>query len=878
MITGEAGVGKSALLDDAAAQADGCRVIRVAGVQSEMELAYAGLHQLCTPLLDRTRTLPEPQRDALGVAFGITSGAAPDRFLVGLAVLGLLGHDAPSVPLICVIDDEQWLDRTSAQVLAFVARRLGNESLGLIFATRALDQDLAGLPVLPLGRLGEPDARALLESALPGPIDAVVRDQIVAETGGLPLAILELPKGLAAGELAGGFALPRLGPVSDSIEENFRRRAQALPARTRRLLLVAAADPTADVALVRRATATLGTVEDAMAPAVEAGLIDLDARLRFRHPLVRSSIYRSASAAERREAHRVLAEATDPDLDPDRRAWHRAEAVVGLDDEVAAELEGSADRAQARGGLAAAAAFLERAAALSADADERSARALEAARIHARAGTYQASRELLATAEAGALSAAQRARADLVRAQIAFSTHRGSEATTILLRAARNLEQLDPTASRASYLEALATAIFAGRLAGPGADARDVARRAALAPPPQHPTAPDLLLDGLSALYTAGHHAGLPLLHRALAGFGAGPGAETDLRWLWLACVAAMRVWDDDRWEALSARYLELARRTGAMATLPLALTSRAQMLLFAGDLATAERLNDEADTVSAATGSTIAPYGALGLAALQGDEARTRSLVEATKDDVTRRGEGAGITFAEWSDAVLFNGLGRYRDARAAAERAMAYRGDDGSLIWAMIELVEAAARTGDVDRAREVLDTLAGMTGASGSEWALGLEARCRGLVSSDESAERAYRHAVEHLDRTHMRLDQARARLLYGEWLRRQRRRTDAREHLRVAHEMFDSMGAVGFAHRARRELRATGDPAPRRAPATQPRGLTPQEAEIARLARDGLTNPEIGLRLFLSPHTVQYHLRKVYAKLDITSRSQLERALA
>jgi DNA-binding CsgD family transcriptional regulator/tetratricopeptide (TPR) repeat protein len=876
VVHGEPGVGKTALLDYLGGSAPGCRIERAAGVQSEMELAFAGLHQLCAPMLDRLEAVPVPQGEALRTAFGMSAGPAADRFLVGLAVLSLMSAVAERQPLICLVDDGQWLDHASRTVLAFVARRLGAESLGLVLATRVAGGDLAGLPKLAVGGLGEADARALLEAALPGPIDARVRDQIVAETGGNPLALLELPRGLTVAELAGGFGLPGVVALAGSIEESFGRRVGALPHQTRRLLLLAAADPTGDPALVWRAAARLGVGAEAAALPAEAGLAEFGTRVRFRHPLARSAAYRSGSAQERQEAHGALAEVTDPRLDPDRRAWHRAQAAPGPDEDVAAELERSADRARARGGLAAAAAFLKRAATLTLDPSLRAGRALAAAQAEVHAGAYDPSRDLLAMAGAGPLTSSQLATVDLVRAQLAFLTSRGSDAPSLFLKAARSLEPIDVGLSRATYLDALSAGMFAGRLASPGSGVVELAHAVAAAPPPPAPRAPDFLLDGLAAEYNDGYAAGSPMLLRALATFGNGMSAEEELRWLWLATVAAMRVWDDDAWEALSARHVRLARGVGALSELPIALTSRTYMLLFAGDLTAAASLVDEAQAVKEATGSNLAPYGALGLAALRGDEAGTLALLDATKDDVTRRGEGAGITFAEWADAVLNNGLGRYPDALAAARRATSYEADLGSMIWPSVELIEAAARSGVTETAAGACERFAVMTDASGTDWALGLQARSRALLSEGEQAERLYRESLARLGRTRMRVDLARAHLLYGEWLRRERRRSDAREQLRTAHGMLEGIGAEAFVERARRELRATGERVRKRTVETSGE-LTAQEAQIARMARDGLSNPEIGTRLFISAHTVQYHLRKVFAKLGITSRSQLDRVL-
>jgi DNA-binding CsgD family transcriptional regulator len=876
---GEAGVGKTALLDYLAAHAAGCRVVRAVGAQSEMELAFAGLHQLCAPMLGHVQRLPVPQRDALRTAFGLSAGAVPDRFLIGLAVLSLLSHVAEERPLICLLDDGQWLDRSSALTLTFVARRLGAESVGLVFTGRTRDADLARLPELPVEGLSDADARSLLVGALTGPIDARVRDQLVSETRGNPLALLELPRGLTPEQLAGGFGLPGALPLADNIQGSFQRRMASLPDDTRRLLLLAAADPSGDPALVWRAAARLGIGPQAGVPAAESGLAAFGTRLRFRHPLVRSAAYQAAAAQDRREAHRALAEATDPQLDPDRRAWHRAQAASGPDEDIAAELQRSAARAQARGGRTAEAAFLERATTLTLDPARRAERALAAAQAKSAAGAFNAASTLLEVAEAGPLSDFERARADLVRAQLAFVTSRGTEAPPLLLRAASRLAPIDSGLSRATYLDAISAAIFAGRLASPDSGVLEMARAASNAPPsPQPPRAPDLLLDGLTAHYNEGYAAGVPMLRQALAAFGDGMSADEELHWLWLADgVAALRVWDDDRWDVLSARHVQLARDTGALSELPLALTSRAYLLLFAGELTAAALLTHELQAVKEATGSGLAPYGAFGLAVLRGDKARASALIDASLQEITKRGEGVGIAFAEWSIATLNNGLGQYEAAAAAAQRACAYGDDPGSTNWATVELIEAAARAGMTDAAANAYDQLVMMTSASDTDWALGIRARSLALLSEAETVESLYRESIARLARTRLRVDLARAHLLYGEWLRRERRPGEAREQLRTAHGMLEAMGVGAFAERANRELRAAGGAARKRAASARHEELTAQESQIARLASVGLSNPEIGARLFISARTVQYHLRKVFTKLGITSRSQLSSTL-
>jgi DNA-binding CsgD family transcriptional regulator len=828
-------------------------------------------------MLDKLGALPDPQRAALGVAFGLDTGAAPDRFLVSLAVLSLLSEVAEQQPLLCVVDDAQWLDRASAQVLAFVARRLLAEPVALVFAMREEGEEFRGLPERAVGGLNEDDARELLGSVVGGPLDERVRDRIVAETRGNPLALLELPRGVTPAELAGGFGLPDVPGSSRGIEESFRRRLEVLPAATQLLMLVAAAEPAGEPALVWRAAQRLGIAAEALVPAADAGLLTIGERVVFRHPLVRSAVYRAASPAGRRAAHQALVGATDPQADPDRRAWHRAQATPGPDEGVAWELERSAGRAQARGGLAAAAAFLERSAALTLDPARRAERALSAAQATYQAGAFDTTLRLVATAEAGPLDELQRALADLLRGQIAFSSSRGSDAPPLLLKAARQFEPLDPRLARETYLDALVAAIFAGRLAL-GGGMREVAEAARAAPPPPGPPrGPDLLLDGLALLVTEGYPAGAPVLRQAVSTFrGTDVSAEEGLRWLWLASHVAGMVWDYESWDALSSRQVTLARDAGALIALPIALSTRAGVHLFAGEFTQAASMVAQAESVTEVTGSSIAPYGPLALAAFRGREAQAARLIQIATDDVGRRGEGEGLSSVQWATALLYNSLGRYEEALTAARRASEDSPAGKFASWALVELIEAAARSAAPERAAGALQRLSVAARACGTDWALGAEARSRALLSDGATAESLYAEAIDRLGRTRLCMEAGRAHLVYGEWLRRQRRRRDARDQLASAHEIFDSAGAAAFAGRALIELRATGGQARERA-VQSPDPLTAQEALIARLAGDGASNPEIAAQLFISPATVAYHLRKVFTKLGVSSRSQLAPAL-
>jgi DNA-binding CsgD family transcriptional regulator len=879
VVRGEAGVGKSALLRAVAEQASGFRVAQIAGVESEMELPFAGLHQLCAPMLARLDGLPQPQQRALRVALGLASGDPPDRFLVALGALTLLSEAAEEEPFLCFVDDAQWLDGASRQVLGFVARRLLAEPVALVLAVREPNEDaeFVGLPELLLGGLDDEDSRALLQTVIPGRLDERVRDRIVAETRGNPLALLELPRGLSSRQLAGGFGVPELVPLSGRIEASFLRRLDGLPQETRLLLLVAAAEPVGEPALMWRAATRLGIRGTAVEPAARAGLLDVGAKVRFRHPLVRSTVYRSASDPDRRSAHRALAFVTDAALEPDRRAWHRAQATRGPNDGVAGELERSAGRAQARGGLAAAAAFLGRAADLTAEPARRAERMLAAAQVSLQAGAFDEALGLLAAAEAGPLDELGRARLDLLKAEVAFAQNRGSDAPLLLLAAARKFETLDVRVSRDTYLDAWGAALFAGRLAS-GGSLHDVSRAVATAAKPAQPPRPsDPLLDGFAQVFTDGRPAAAPVLQHATAGFASSEASvEEVLRWGWLATAAAVFPWDYDTCLAIATRQVELARQVGALEVLAVGVNVLGQATALGGDFARSTLLMAEADAVTEATGTRFAPYGALVLAAFRGREAEASELIDATIKDATAGGQGTAVQYAHWANAVVMNGLGRYEEALVAATEASEDTPELFVAMWALSELIEAASRTGDIETAARALGRLSEHTEASDSDWGLGIEARSRALLADGKAAERSYREAIDRLGRTRLRPDFARARLLYGEWLRRENRRTDAREQLIDAHEAFVSMGADAFAERARHELLATGEKVRSRRDDTRDE-LTPQEAQIARLARDGLTNPEIGARLFLSPRTVEWHLRKVFTKLGISSRRQLRSAL-
>ena len=867
VLHGEAGVGKTALLDYLSGRASsaGCRVVRAVCVRSETGLAFAGIHQLGAPVLAGSDQLPNPQRDALRIALGLTAESAPDAFLVGLAMLSLLGAAAGDRPLICVIDDEQWLDRASAQALGFAARRLRADPVGLVFASRAPGAELAGLPAMELRGLAAHDARALLDSALAGPLDPRIRDLIVAETRGNPLALLELPRGLTPAELAGGFGLLDAVSLPGQTEQDFARQLAALPAETRQLVQLAAADTSGDQSLLWRAARRLGISFQAAWPATESGLVEFGAVVRFRHPRARSAAYQSAPLAERQRMHAALANATDPATDPDRRAWHLARALPGPDEEVALELERCAGRAQARGGHAAAGAFLERAVLLTVDLARHAERILAAASASHQAGAFGKALELLDMAEAGSLDEFQQARVRLLRGQVAFASGLSSDDATarLLLQAARELEPFDRPLAREAHLAAWNAAIDAGPAA-----AGEVRRGARTIPAATDAPRPlDLLVDGFARLVTDGHAAAAATLQCAAQELASMPVADV-LRCGWLTPGAYLAVWDFEGLDATCTRQVRLAREAGALPVLPIHLSALAIASTWRGDFATAAALITEAESVAAATGSRIAPFAALRLDAMRGREPADGFAAAS--------GEGQAALCGHWAAAALSNGLGHFEKAASAAQRATASPFDPWVSVFALPELIEAAARLGDTDLANDGLARLVAAMPPGDNDSALGVKARCQALLSHGTDADDLYREAIDRLGRTRLRPELARAHLLYGEWLRQEGRLADARGQLRAAHDELTDIGMEAFAERARRELLAAGEKV-RRYRIETVTVLTAQEALIAGLARDGRTNPEIGAQLFLSARTVEWHLRKVFTKLGIGSRRELHTAL-
>lgn len=878
VVRGTAGIGKTALLEYLLANAAGCRILRAGSVESEMELAYSGLHQLCSPLLDHLDRLPEPQRDAIETAFGLRAGTPADKFLVGLAVLSLMSDVAEAQPLVCLVDDAQWLDRVSAQVLGFVARRLAAESVVLVFAARDGEDipQLAGMPEMTVTPLGNEDARAVLASAIPGRLDESVRDRIIAEAAGNPLALLELPKAWTTQNIAGGFGLPDSVSVPVRLEQSFLLRLTALPDPSRQLLLVAAAEPAGDPSLVRAAAERLRITPDAAVPAATAGLLDSRLEMGFRHPLVRSVVYRAAAIDERRRVHAALADATDAEADPDRRAWHLAAASTGPDEDVASALERSAARAQARGGISAAAAFLQRAAALTIDPARRTTRILAAAQASFQAGAFDDALGALDEAQTGQLDAFQHALADLLRGHVAFAAGFGSDAPPLLAKAAAQMQAIDADQGRQTYLIAWVATVFAGQHAGHDDLTRICRTILALPPRPGDPGPLDLLLEGLARLIIDGHAAAVPTLQRA-ATMLSDIRAEEVIRWGWAATAATDASWDPEGTKSIAELQSAIFRRVGALGQLPISLAALGNSAVWAGDFAGAASIVAEATNVAAAIGSHFPPTIELRLLAAQGDEHRTTALIAETLAEAAQGGQGMATTNTEWAAAVLYNGLARYDLAMAAASRATSATYEPFVSVWALPELVEAAMRVGQTAQAREAMERLVETTQASGTDSALGIEARSRALIGDGIATDHHFREAIDHLGRTPLRTELARASLLHGEWLRREGRRIDARGRLRDAYEEFAAIGMTAFAERARRELVATGERVSKRGPGRRD-VLTPQEQQIARLARDGHSNPDISAQLFLSPRTVEWHLHKVFAKLGIASRKELAEALA
>lgn len=879
VLRGEAGIGKTSLLRYTLARASGFRTVRIAGAESEMELAYAGLHQLCAPLMGRLDRLPGPQQRALQVALGLAAGDTPDRLIVGLAVLTLLSEASRERPTICVVDDAQWVDAESLLALAFVARRLLADPIVMLFAAcqRREDRILSDLPELTVRGLGDHDARDLLTATVPGGLDERVRDNIVAESQGNPLALMELHRVLSPAELAGGFGLAEASQLTSRLERAFGRQLADLPAETKTVLLIAASDPTGEPRWLAAAVDRLGIADEAVEAAQATDLVSIGGRIRFRHPLVRSSIYRGASLSERRRVHRALAEVVDGPTADEHRAWHLGHAATAPDERIAGQLEQSAHRARARSGVAAAAAFLEFAVELTPDPERRARRTLAAAEAKLDAGAPEAASKLLFLAQDTTTDELLSARIGVLRARSACPSGRGGDTTQLMLATARRLERLDPELCQEAYLEALIAAILAGRLArGPDTAAAAVAAAARQAPAVgERPRLIDLLLDAVVSRVVDGYTAAAPRLRAALDEFLRADAADrVDVRWYDVATRIALDLFDHEAFDLIAARQLELLRGAGLLAQLPTGLGALAAADVFDGRPAAAAAHLSEAEAITAAIAGPNWRRSDPLVAAYQGQEKRCRDIVAATVNgEAVEHGQGFSIAAGLFALAVLSNSLAQYTEALTACESALQYD-DPGICGYVLVEMVEAATRSGDVPTATEAVERLVERTDAAATSTALGLAARSRALLTEGEAAEAEYLLAIEHLEKSPAVVFLARAHLVYGEWLRRQGRRVDARAALRTALEMFTAMGADGFAERAAREVEATGERVSKRS-GDIVNGLTAQEHFISRLARDGQSNSEIAAQLFISPRTVEWHMSKIFTKLGVTSRRELRK---
>ena len=877
VLQGEPGTGKTTLLDYAVESGRDFEIVRLLGIESEAELGFAALHQLLLPFLAGLRSLPVPQRDALAGALGLRRADSPDRFLLALAALTMLAGAAAKRPLLCIVDDAQWVDRESAGILGFIARRPGADAIAMLFAVRGSSErtaDLDGIPWVQIGGLPPEQAGQLLASAAAGRVDRGVSERIIAQTGGNPLGLIELGGELSRDQLAGETSLPELLPVGESLQARYLRPIRSMPAETQVLLLAAAADPTGDPALLWRAGEFLGFGVRAAAPAEAEGLLTFSPLVRFRHPLIRSVVYHGAALAERVRVHEALARATDPQVAADLAAWHRSEAAIGPDESVAGELERAAARARERGGWAASARFLTRAATLTPDADERFRRVLAAARAETTAGACIRAQALL-DGVAGQLDDPVRYAAALrVQGTIRYAQDQTAEAARMLLDAARRFAPLDAALARATLLEALAAARISGRLAKAGAAEADIAdaARSLPLPSPADATIGDLVLDADATLLLDGYEAAVPVLKRAVAVMLQAPVSSAELLTLTgVGCTAACALGDDHALYSL-ASWLEVqARDQGAVLPLSIALIFSGCSELFAGHLGQAHARFAERGAIEAARGGSCEVGHALVLA-WRGRAAEARAEAAAAARVAVEQGEGWKLAVLDYARAVLALGMGHYEEALAAAPHG--YKDNMLLRTFALPDLIEAAVRCGERETADHALASVASRATANPTPLMLGLLARSRALLGSETGTEALYREAISYLQQARGRAHLARAELLYGEWLRRERRQRDARQHLQAAYGVFREIGADGFAERARLELAAAGGTA--RPSASSPGGgLTPQELQVAALAAAGFTNLEIASRLFISPKTVDYHLGKVYRKLGVSSRRQLAR---
>ena len=881
VMRGDPGVGKTSLLEYAISSATGFRAARLQGVESEMDLPFAGLHRLLLPFLPRTSELPLPQRDAIEAAFGLALAPPPDRFRVGLAALSLLAEAAVDQPLLCVVDDVQWLDQESLAALGLVGRRLFADRIALVLTARLGHEDggsLGGMPEIVVGGLPDDDATELLRLTVGGLVDRELAQRIIHETRGSPLGIVELVAGLTAEQLSGREVPPDPLPLSGRLEAHFLRQMGGLGAATQTWMLAAAAEPSGDVRVVDAAANRLGCSPEDALPAIAEGFFVRDPQPHFRHPLIRSAVYRGASDADRRRTHHALAAVTDPVRDPDRRAWHLAAATIGRDEAVATELVLAADRGRVRGGHSTAGLLLARAAELTPDADRRTGRLLAAVEAHLAGGSLPRAVALLDKVVDDIGHPYDRAQVRRLRGSIGYALGEAPGTASVLMDAARALDAFDRPLARATLLEALAAARVTGRFTAPGESERDVGRLARGMPLPRgvDPTVGDLFLDGYTTLFLEGHASAVPSLQRAISALRrlADPTTTEALMWLAVGCWAAGAIGDDEALHTFGTRLVDVARAQGAAVWLSIGLMFLAMSELLAGSVDEARAHFGERAEIMLAIGRP-ADVGELVVSAWTGREEVARREAMALSDHGTASGHGWILSFVEYAVAVLELGSCSYEAAFRISTKD--YTDNPFLSMVTFPNLIEAAVRCGRREAAEVALGTYAPWALSSGTDASLGSLARSRALLAAGAEAEDLYRESIEHCERCRGDLQLARTRLLYGEWLRRRRRRTDAREQLRSAHDLFVRMGAAAFADRARVELAATGERARARTVDTG-QELTPQEHQIALLASRGDTNPEIAATLFLSRWTVDHHLRTVYRKLGISSRRHLPQALA
>ncbi|WP_178359017.1 LuxR family transcriptional regulator [Mycolicibacterium hippocampi] len=884
VLIGEPGVGKTRLLQYMAESATEVTILWIVGAQSELRLGFAALHRLLLPYLDRLDRLSGPHRTALEVTFGLTEGPTPDRFVVSLAALALLSDVAAERPVVCLIDDAQWLDQESLAVLGFIGRRLYADPIGMAFSAREHAGDLTALEGLTTRRIAALDpasARGILDEAVSGPLDPRVAARVIDETGGNPLAMLELLGELSTEQLAGRFPLPRHLPVGHRVDVHFLAQVATLPPEARTVLLIAAACVDEKSSTVWRAGALLGVAAAAANHAVQQGIVTLEPRIAFRHPLIRSAVYDGATPEERQRVHDALATVAHRDGEDDQAAWHRAAAVTTPEETIAADLQTSAERAHRRGGYTMQAAFLTRAAELSPDTRDRALRYLAAAQAHLAAGDGPLAEALLDLATpvldvAGMHVAVQRLRAAIA---VFFSRHK--DAPAILLDAATKVEPTDVSLVRRILFDAMQAAIVARQYtAGTTLDEVAHAVLRAEQDPRRPPSGNDLLLDGFAIRIARGYADAVPLLRSAVAMmFTDETAAHVDIPSTILGWFAADDVWDDAGRRAMFERAQAIERRQGALAAMRITLAGLSTSQAWAGQMNDAENSYGEAAELSALIG--VPPAATTGVLlevrAWQGRETESRAVAASTADWGRQKGASILEIFALMGLTVLELGLGRYPEALG---RGLQILHDDppGFGNRVLPEVVEAGLRSGDRGAAEVALARLTERATIAATPWALGLLARSRALMAADSDAELYYLEAIRQLAGTAVRTELARAHLLYGEWLRRRKRRRDAQVQLRTAYDMFTAMGAAAFAGRTGAERRAAGETTADALRADNPFGLTPQEAQVARQAGAGATNAEIASRLFITTSTVEYHLSKVFRKLGVTSRRQLASALA